>query len=96
MKWKYVIDLSDADVFSKIEEQYNIIIPSELKNFIKKTNAGTPENDCIMLDGEERVFCAVFSFNEDENEADSVFTVLSVVKEKKQRSTVCAPLLPKA
>lgn len=84
MKWKYVIDLSDADVFSRIEEQRNVTIPNELKKFIKETNAGTPENNCIMLDGKERILGAVLCFNEDENEADSVFVALSVIKEKKQ------------
>jgi hypothetical protein len=80
--WKYTTEIQNKNVFSEIEKERNIEIPVELKEFINKTNSGTPSQYNFMLGNIEKVFGAVLSYNKNEEGVDSVFTALEVVKNK--------------
>lgn len=80
--WKYTTEIQNKNVFSEIEKERNIEIPVELKEFINKTNSGTPSRYNFMLGNIEKVFGAVLSYNKNEEGVDSVFTALEVVKNK--------------
>lgn len=77
--WKYKIDVSDTDVFEEIGKERSISFPTELKDFILKTNAATPSKYNFMVGNNERVLGAILSFNRNESDTDSVFTALSVI-----------------
>ena len=76
-KWNFKIELKDENVFTKLEEHYGLPIPEDLKSFIIEANASIPEKNLIMINGVERVFETVFSYNELETEAISVFDTLN-------------------
>lgn len=80
--WKYKIELKDEKVFCEIEKERNIKIPNELKKFIIEANAATPVKHCFDLQGTEKVFGSVLSFNRKEADTDSVFVALEVIKDK--------------
>lgn len=80
--WKYTTEIQNKSVFSEIEKERNIKIPVDLKEFINKTNSGTPSRYNFMLGNIEKVFGAVLSYNKNEEGVDSVFTALEVVKNK--------------
>ena len=80
--WKYKINISNTTVFEDIEKERDIIFPSDLKDFIIKTNAATPSKYNFMVGNDERIFGAVLSFNRNEKDADSVFTALSTIDDK--------------
>lgn len=82
MEWKYKIDLVDEKVFSEIEKERKIVISDDLKKLIKEANAATPEKYNCVIGKSERVVGAILSYNKDENEVDSVFTGLAVIKER--------------
>lgn len=77
--WKYKIDVSDTDVFEEIGKERSISFPTELKNFILKTNAATPSKYNFMVGNNERVLGSILSFNRNESDTDSVFIALSVI-----------------
>ena len=79
--WKYKIDVSDRAVFSRIEEERNIVFPDQLKQFIVANNACTPTNYKFMLGNNEKVFGSVLSFNVGEKDMDSVFTAFSIIED---------------
>lgn len=80
--WNYKIDLADEKVFSEIEEERGIKIPQDLRELIKEGNAATPDKYKYIIGSTEKVVGAVLSFNKDEQEADSVYTALSVIEDK--------------
>ena len=82
MKWKYKIELSNEKVFEEIEKERGIIIPGMLKELIKETNASTPEKYNCIIGNTERVLGAILSFNKEDQDIDTVFTGLEVVKDK--------------
>lgn len=82
MVWKYKIELSNSCVFNKIEKERGVVLPEELKEFITETNAGTPDQYRVMVGKDERVFGAVLCFNENEQDVDTVFLALEVIKDK--------------
>ncbi len=82
INWKYKIDLKDSKVFDEIGEKRGISFPEKLKDFIIEANAATPDKIKFMVGCNEKVFGAVFSFNRDETEADSVFDALPVIEDK--------------
>ena len=75
-KWDYKITLNDESVFDKLKAHYGIGLPEELKQFIREANASNPERNLIDINGVERVFETVLSFNENEEEAVSVFSLI--------------------
>lgn len=80
--WKYKIDLVDESVFAEIENERGITIPDKLKDLIIKGNAATPDKYNFMVGSTERVFGSILSFNKDEEDTDTVFTALEVIKDK--------------
>ena len=81
MEWKYKIDLSDENVFGVIEKERGVVLSDEFKSFIKEANAATPDKYTVVVGNAERVVGAIFSFNKNEQDVDSVFTGLAVVKD---------------
>lgn len=82
MKWQYVSQLKDNKVFSKIEKKYRIKFPKDFIDFVKKYNAGTPEKYHIIICKVERVVGAILSYNEFEEDVDSAFIALDILKGK--------------
>lgn len=80
--WKYKIELVDEKCFEKYEKEYGIVIPSELKDFIKDNNAASPNMDCIMFNGQERVVDSILSFNSTEDEATTFLEVYNLMEKK--------------
>ncbi len=78
--WKYKIAVTDKDIFKKIEREYGIQIPLELKDFIIENNAATPSKYKFMMGDTEKVFGAVLSFNDGESDMDSFFDAISVIE----------------
>ncbi|MCR5202600.1 MAG: SMI1/KNR4 family protein [Lachnospiraceae bacterium] len=70
IKWKYKIELRNNNVFEKIENELKEKVPEELKVFIRDANAGIPDKDRIIIQGEERVLGAILSFNEIDEDVD--------------------------
>lgn len=79
--WKFKIDLKTED-FDKINEMTGIEIPLDLKEFIIKFNAASPEKDSINVNGIERVLDAVLSFNLEESEATTFISVFKSIDSK--------------
>ena len=75
-KWNFKIELTDQSVFEKLEGLYGQPIPDEFRKFIIEANASNPERNLIVINGVERVFESVFSFNENETETVSVFQII--------------------
>lgn len=74
--WNYKIELKDDKAFEKLSQFYGTDIPEDLKEFIVEANASNPEKNLIDINGSERVFETVLSFNEGEEEATSVFDLI--------------------
>ena len=81
MEWKYKIDLSDENVFGVIEKERGVVLSDEFKSLIKEANAATPDKYAVVVGNTERVVGAILSFNKNEQDVDSVFTGLAVVKD---------------
>lgn len=79
--WRFKIDLKMADL-NKISEIIGIEIPIDLKEFIIKFNAASPEKDCINVNGIERIVDAVLSFNLEESEATTFLSVFKSMDNK--------------
>ncbi len=77
--WKYKIEVSDSGVFEEIGNERSISFPTELRDFILKTNAATPSKYNFMVGNNERVLGSILSFNRNESDTDSVFTALSAI-----------------
>lgn len=80
--WKYGIELRDRNVFDFLAQKYEIPFPEDLRSFIEENNAAYPEMSLIDVNGSERIFEYVLSFNETEDDALSVFDVLDTVSIK--------------
>ena len=74
--WNFKIELQDDKAFEKLAQFYGADIPEELKDFIVEANASNPDKNLIDINGVERVFETVLSFNEGEEEATSVFDLI--------------------
>ena len=79
--WKYKSDLLDEEVYTRIENERGIEIPSEIKELISEANGATPSKYKFVVGDKERVLGSILSFNENEPDSDSVFTALMVVKD---------------
>ena len=79
--WKYKIAIKSQSVFDEIEKERGIKFPEELKNFIMEYNAATPTKYKFMIGTTEKVLGAVLCFNSGEEDVDSVFSALSIVKD---------------
>ena len=67
LEWEYIKKLNDNNVFENIEKKYKIKIPDNLKKYITEYNAGEPTPNIFDTDKfKEKVFHALFSYNEDD------------------------------
>lgn len=80
--WRFKIELKQEDVFDKIQERIGKKFPDELRNFIIKYNAASPDENCIVINGVERVVNTVLSFNEIDTEAITYMSVAKVINKK--------------
>ena len=62
LEWEYIKKLNDNNVFENIEKKYKIKIPDNLKKYITEYNANIFDTDKFK----EKVFNALFSYNEDD------------------------------
>lgn len=63
--WSYKIDFKNPVLFDKLK-MYGINIPDELRTFICNYNGASPDKNHIEINGKERVFDSVLSFNEND------------------------------
>lgn len=84
MEWKYKINLNDENIFLKVSELAGTECPDGLKELICEANGASPGNPYILIDGKERILGAILSFNEDEHEAEDVFTALDIIGKKQK------------
>lgn len=78
-KWKYKIELRDKDTFKRLSEEYNLIIPADLKEFVRKNNAAVPVANCVLVNGIERVYAETLSFNYKEEDATTVYSIIKII-----------------
>lgn len=83
-KWRYRIELTDENTFQKVANISGTDCPEELKELIRMANGASPENKLIMINGKERVLGAILSFNENEKDADNVYSALIIIGVQKQ------------
>lgn len=82
-QWQYKINLKDKNVLGMLEEDKNILVPQELKKFIRENNAASPQKYKFDINGKTEVFGAVLNFNCDDNEGTSAtFAIESVINNK--------------
>lgn len=81
-KWLFKIDLQDESVFEKIEHDYHIAFPYELKDFVKENNACSPKQNIVELNDNERVYNETLSFNTNEEEAPTFDSAMKAVNRK--------------
>lgn len=77
--WDYKIQLKNEEIFEKIESDNGIKIPEELRSFIIANNGACPTPNCVDINGEERVYDATLSFNEEEEDATTVRFAMNIV-----------------
>ena len=77
--WNFKIELKTTDVFDKLSDDYGFDFPSDLQKFIIENNGASPEDDCVDINGVERVYDETLSFNETEEEATTVFDVMKSI-----------------
>lgn len=82
--WKYKIELRDSSVWAAIEKKAKTQIPQELKDFIEAHNAASPKKDSILINGTERIFDAVLSFNEKEVDASTFGSAYKAINDAKK------------
>ena len=81
IEWKYKIDLNE-NAIAGISSKYNVTIPEDLVNLLKKANAATPSKTKFMVKVDEKILGAILSFNPGEKEADSFETAMRIGFEK--------------
>lgn len=68
MEWKYV-KLTKKENIEIVEQKLQYNFPNDFKECVLKNNYGTPENYIFyLLDGSEKVFGSLLSFNEEDEE----------------------------
>lgn len=75
-KWNFKIELKSKASFDTLKNYYGVAIPEDLQRFIEEANASNPEKNLVKINGVERVFETVLSFNENEEEAITVFDII--------------------
>lgn len=77
--WKRVKPLIKSNIIDKFEEDYEITLPENLKEFIIANNGGRPSLDIFKtLDGKEVELKSLLSFNEDDTE--NIYNVIEYFK----------------
>jgi len=78
IEWSFVNALIDIKSIDNFEKEKNIKIPHDLKNTIKRFNAGQPSRCIFDTDSSTgNVFGALLSFNPSDN--DNIYEIFSVV-----------------
>ena len=77
--WNFKIELESAGVFDRLSDEYGFDFPLDLQKFIIENNGASPEEDCVEINGVERVYDETLSFNEAEEEATTVFDVMKSI-----------------
>lgn len=81
-KWNFKIKLNDDLTWDRFEKITGYVIPKDLKDFIEKNNASSPEKNCVDINGVERVLNDVLSFNEEEVDATTFKTAYKIMAYK--------------
>lgn len=67
MNWRYVKPTT-IEKIQAVEKEYSIQLPKDLKDLILQYNNGRPEKSSFMVNGKERVFKKLLSYNREDNE----------------------------
>lgn len=77
--WKRVKPLMQLDSINKFEQEYEVTLPDNLKEFIIANNGGRPNLDIIKkLDGNEVEVNALLSFNKED--VENIYKVIDYFK----------------
>lgn len=80
MEWKYVHPLKMGTEVDVLEVKYHYALPADLKECIKKNNAGMPEKAKFDAMGKTNmIFGGLLSYNEED--ADSVYAYISLFEQ---------------
>jgi len=83
IEWLFVNNLDDSESVDKFEKEKGVKLPPDLKNTIKKYNAGQPSKSIFDTDkSKENVFGALLSYNK--SDADNIYTYYPIVKEENE------------
>ncbi|MDR2832648.1 MAG: SMI1/KNR4 family protein [Streptococcaceae bacterium] len=63
IEWNYVKEISDENLISKFEKEFNFIFPSDFKENINFLNGGRPVKNNIEINFKGRIFQSLLSFN---------------------------------
>lgn len=78
-EWNFKIELKDKNVFNNISSEFANAFPEDLKQFIIEHNASSPSNNCVDINGKERVYDETLSFNPEETEASTFSSAYEAV-----------------
>lgn len=85
LKWKYISLLKDDTELENIEIMYHFPIPSDLKECIKRYNAGVPSLTTYDIGTDkEKIFGGLLSYNK--GDMDSFFDYVSIFEKSDKNS----------
>jgi hypothetical protein len=83
IEWSFVSDLDDLECVDKFEQENCVKIPSDLKETIKKYNAGQPSKNIFDTDKSTgNVFGALLSFND--SDIDNIYVYYPIFKSENE------------
>lgn len=90
IEWKYTSKLKTGNEIDVLEIKYHFKLPDDLKECIKKNNAGMPYPSKFDAGtSKNRVFGGLLSFNEGED--DSVYDFISLFETDKKNELIMFP-----
>lgn len=90
LEWKYTSKLKTGNEIDVLEIKYHFKLPDDLKECIKKNNAGmTYPSKFDTVKSKNRVFGGLLSFNEGED--DSVYDFISLFETDKKNELIMFP-----
>lgn len=83
LDWRFVSNLNDFENVDKFEQENGIKFPLDLKNTIKKYNAGQPSKPIFDTDKSTGcVFGALLSFNK--SDSDNIYVYYPIIKSENE------------
>ena len=90
IKWKYTTKLKTGNEVDVMEIKYHYKLPDDLKECIKRNNAGMPyPSKFDTASSKNRVFGGLLSFNEGED--DNIYEIISLFETDKKKELSMFP-----
>jgi len=81
INWELKIDVKNPNIFDEVEKEYGVEIPENLRTLIIEANAGMPDKNLFYVNGVEKVFGVMLSYNREDY--DNIFTALEIMENKR-------------